>query len=147
MPKITILCGIPCAGKTTYCKKFPKSDIISRDAIRLVFFEKDYQYTDFNEQRVTEIFRELFDDSVKEKKDIILDNTYCKEKYLNEAIKMVPNGWKWEVKFFDIPLWRAHIRNIIRNITQKKWIPYNIMEQMKRNYDKIDRKKYERILM
>ena len=143
MPKVTILVGIPCSGKTTFCKKFPNKDVISRDAIRLVFFDKNYIYTDANEKKVTRIFKELFASSVKEKKDIILDNTHCKEKYINECLDMVPEGWEEEIIFFDIPLWKAYFRNVIRYVWKGKWIPFDIIKAMKWNYDKINRKKYE----
>ena len=145
MAKVTILCGIPCSGKTTYCKKFPEFDVISRDAIRIVFFEKDYQYTDVNENRVTTIFKKLFEESVKEKKDIILDNTHCKEKYLNDAIKLVPDNYEMEVVFLNTPLWKAYIRNVWRYMWTKKWVPFGIIAQMKKNFDKIDKKKYEMV--
>jgi len=145
MPKVTILVGIPLAGKSTYTKKFPKSDIISRDAIRLVFFGKDYQYTDKNEKKVTEISKMLFDESIKEKKDILIDNTHCRESYVNDAIKMVPSEWEIEVRFFEIPLWKAYIRNVWRWIWKGKYIPIGVIRNMKKNFDKIDRKKYEMV--
>jgi len=144
MPKLTVLVGVPCSGKSTFCKKYPEKDVISRDAIRIVFFNKPYFYTKENEDKVTRIQNELIRSSVNEKKDIIMDNTHCKEAYINEYFKKMPEGYEIEVIFFNCPLWKLYIRNIWRYLWKGKWIPIKVIDNMFENYNKIDKKKYEK---
>ena len=143
----TIYCfvGIPCAGKSTKVnelKKISNFEVLSRDDIREIFISKDYIYTKENEAKVTKIFNELYDEYVRQGSFIILDNTHCKEKYLQEVLKKVPEGYIIIFMFFDIPLWKAYYRNVLRYIWKGKWIPFKVIRDMKNNYDKIDRSKY-----
>jgi len=39
-----------------------------------------------------------------------------------------------EIKRFDIPLWKAHYRNIMRYLKTGKWIPIKVMNSMYKNY-------------
>lgn len=147
MPKIMILSGIPNSGKSTFTKQYQDScSIISRDTIRDVFFSRPYIYTKQNEDKVTKISNHLFDNAVLGQNNIILDNTHCKEKYIDEILRNIPEGYTPDIIFFDCPLWKAHVRNIIRYIWRGKWIPIKVMNDMYKNYNKINRQKYEYLL-
>jgi len=50
------------------------------------------------------------------------------------------------VKFIDVPLWKAYARNIWRNFKAGKWIPFNIIKAMYRNYNKINKDKYKHLI-
>lgn len=104
---------------------------------------KPYIYSKQNEDEVTRIFDFQYSKCTNMYRDIILDNTYCKPGYLNDEIKRKPEGYTLRFMFFNCPLWKAHIRNVLRFIETGKWIPIKIMNQMKKNYDKIDKKKYD----
>lgn len=150
MPKITVLIGIPCSGKSTWARnmqKYPSIRTISRDTIRANCFTQPYQYNLINEELVTRIHDTAFHYSVEKKEDIILDNTHCKEAYLNEIIKTKPTGYSLQFVYFDCPLWKAYYRNVVRYLKTGKWIPFKIIKQMKKNYDKINKKKYEQYLV
>ena len=149
MKTIRILVGIPCSGKSTYANNQFLNDSlsfsISRDRIRDI--ANLHQYTKESENRVTEIFNKSI--SIYLLKDnlvLILDNTHCKEKYIDNIISTYSN-YNIEVKFFDISLLKAHYRNIIRYFKTGKWIPIKIMNNMYRNYKKINKQKYAKYMV
>lgn len=153
MPEIIILCGIPASGKSTWTKKyitnnnrFTKS--ISRDDIRERYFSQPYIYTKQNEDRVTEYFNNKFNYLTQRKFNIIMDNTHCKEKYIDEIINKVDQSkYRVLIKFFDIPLWKAYFRSTVRKIKTGKDIPLKILKDMNKNYKKINREKYKNITL
>ncbi len=147
MPEIIIFSGIPCSGKSSFRKQFEgvSHSILCRDDIRESLFE-DYQYTRDNENKVTRIINADFDTLVRFKANIIIDNTHCKAAYIDEWLKRIPDNYTVKIKFFDIPLYEAHIRNIYRHITRGKWIPIKVMNDMYKNYQKLDKKKYEHLV-
>jgi len=143
--EIIILSGIPCSGKSSFAKNYRYAHcyyIISRDDIRASFFMTPYVHTHENEKEVTRVFDKHLDLSIGCKLNIIIDNTNCKEKYINELIKKCPKGYTVRVMFFDCSLIKSYIRNIRRYLKTGKWIPFRVIRDMKRNYDKIDKTKY-----
>lgn len=146
MKTIRILVGIPCSGKSTYAEYEYVNDLlsfsISRDDIRDI--ENLHQYTKESENKVTEIFHKSMETYLRYLTDdliLILDNTHCKEKYIDNIINNYSN-YNIEVKFFDISLLKAHYRNIIRYFKTGKWIPIKVMNDMYKNYKKINKQKY-----
>lgn len=151
--KIIILCGIPCSGKSTYAKSREgyytfdeiKMSIVSRDTIREKRFGKDYKQNFFDEESVSF----MFDFQVKHYLDIgnyvILDNCHTKEKYLDEIINKY-RGYQIEIKFFNCSLIKAYYRNINRWMFTGKFIPFKVIKNMYRNYNKINRNKYDKYI-
>lgn len=157
---VTILVGIPCSGKSTWCEKevvkslkykttYPS--VLSRDAIRIALFGNNYKQNSAQEDIVTEHFtRKLEQFIFFNDRHLIVDNTHCKEKYIDDILKKVRlyskdriEPIKVQIIFFDIPLYKAYYRNIVRYLGTGKWIPFEVIKAMKKNFDKIDRKKYE----
>lgn len=149
---IEILSGIPCAGKTTYTENRKKCDLlgkiksISRDEIRKDFFI-NYKFTSRNEDIVTEIFYHQLDMIIEDLSQfdftIILDNTHCKEGFIDNIIRNYSGKGKIKIKFFEIPLYKAYCRNIIRYLRIGKFVPFKFIKIMKANFDKINRDKYQ----
>lgn len=146
--QIIILCGIPCSGKSTWAKTNQSfySEIISRDTIRENSF-LNYKFSKRNEDIVTENLLFTVERCLEYSnpiKIIILDSCHTKEKYLDEIIKEYKNKhFIINIKFFDIPLWKAHYRNIIRYLITGKWIPIKVINSMYKNYNKINKNKYK----
>lgn len=85
-PTIEILVGIPCSGKSTYC--YLNECVISRDTIRENLFIGKYKFSKQNEQRVTNQFDNSLLFYIENKEPlIILDNTHCKEIYIDNIIE------------------------------------------------------------
>lgn len=155
-PTVTILCGIPTSGKSTYAqdewrKSFEQRGfyhglrLISRDELRLKLYGEKYKPSSEKEKYITTVFNDTLERTIMLKRDIILDNTHCKEAYLKEALKRFENsGYIVYIKFFDLPLWKAFIRNWKRKLQTGKYIPWDVIKAMKKNYDKINKKNYDR---
>jgi predicted kinase len=147
---IEILVGIPNSGKTTYslplCKDNKYIDRISRDDIRLAVYGKDYKPDKFKEENITFVQECKMDVYLNKTsiRRVIIDNTHCKEKYIHNIIAKYGNDYIIKIKFFDIPLWKAHYRNVIRRFKEgkHKWIPVRTLNQFYKNYKKIDKTKY-----
>lgn len=147
MKTIQILVGIPCSGKSTYASIINNTFhlntyIISRDKTREAFFGKRYKQNNKQEIFISKQNTKALVFYLMRGDNVILDNTHCKEKYIDEIINKYGKDNKIEIKFFDIPLWKAHYRNIIRYFKTGKWIPIKIMNNMYKNYKQINRKKY-----
>lgn len=151
MKTIEILVGIPCSGKSTYCEKRYYEDktkfnintaILSRDKIRISLFNNKYIYNKYNENLITNSFNNQFNTFIKVFDIIILDNTHCKEKYIDEIIKNYSEKCYIKIRYFRIGLLTAHYRNIKRYFSIKKWIPIKIMNQMYKNFNNINKSKY-----
>ena len=77
---------------------------------------------------------------------IYLDNTHCKEKYINEILSKYKDHYNIKIKFFEIPLWWANIRNIVRRIQTGKWIPFLLCLVCSRIINKLNKEKYVQYL-
>ena len=156
MKKIIILVGIPCSGKSTYCKTIPRhvgnyGVSLSRDSVRerSHLFNQPYRFSKQNEQKVTEEFNKKIDFWLSENTDfnvIVLDNTHVKEKYIDSIITEHLDCII-EVKFFDISLLKAHYRNIVRYFKTGKQIPISVMNNMYKSYNKINKQKYAKYMV
>lgn len=148
MPNAIILVGIPTSGKSTWASKTPMNQhIICRDEIRYHLFGKKYKQNPKDEYEVTRVFDYQLNQYVLNGKNIILDNCHCRKSYIILALRnLEAAGYTVRIKFFDIPLWKAFYRNVKRKIFTGKWIPWNVIKNMKANYDKIDKSKYSNYL-
>ena len=159
-PYILILSGIPCSGKSTFTNKiindlnnrdsygFYKAISISRDSIRKELFPEKYIYNKENEREVTYYFFNQLCLATKLNQNIIIDNTNCKEtdilKFLNNRLLEDYNKY---IKFFDISLYKAYWRNIVRCYKTDKWIPFKAIKRMYYNYNKINKEKYAKYIL
>lgn len=145
MNKVYILIGIPCSGKSTFSATLDLP-IISCDNIRQELFGKDYQHNFEDERRVWDVFRYKL---TLQNSSFIIDNTNCRLKYIKEIIRCLNSEieYKIELVYFDIPLWKANFRNIIRYFKIGKWIPFRIMKSMYNNYKNINRDEYKKCLV
>lgn len=147
--EIIILCGIPCSGKSTFRNEEMKKTFtrcVSRDDLRAEIFPGKYKFSSDKEDKVTEFegFRMKSYTNTPSVKRIIIDNTHCKEKYLDNLITKYGKNNTIRIKFFYISLWKAHYRNITRFIGTGKWIPIKVINTMYKNFNKINKSKYER---
>lgn len=146
VPKLVIMSGIPTAGKSTFTEKVLEKNgfvVLSRDRIRRDLFGKNYKHTRDNERLVTLEFDKRLQHEMVFKRDIALDNTHCKEAYIKAAIQTFnKTDYEIYIKFFDIPLWKAYIRNVKRYLQKGVWIPTSILKQFYNSYKQINKNDY-----
>lgn len=154
MKKAIILCGIPNSGKSTWAEEYShlhRSKMVvtmSRDKIRenSVYFEQPYFYTLYNETIVTNTFERELKFWINAKVDIIIDNTNCKEYYIDKAKTLLEsNEYKVYIKFFYVSLFKAKWREFWRRFRIHRSVPFKVINDMKKNFDKLDKKKYQLI--
>jgi predicted kinase len=155
---ICILVGIPCSGKSSWVKDNTEACddgshlVISRDDIRDKAFPKPYKITNSNEAEVSRLFNHILQSALTDDTTevIYLDNTHCKEKYLQAYLQddfIRGHANRIIIKFFDCPWWLAQVRNIGRWAYTGKWIPIDVITNMYKNYNKIKKHKYATYLL
>lgn len=145
-----ILVGPPCSGKSSYAHSLQymhPATIVSLDDIRQEHYGNKYKFD--KEQEVLDEYNVKLERTLNSPFHdyVVLDNTHCKEKYIDQIISKYKEKVIIKIKFFDVPLYKLHIRNVIRYLDVGKWIPIKIMNIMHKNYLKIDKKKYDKYLV
>lgn len=134
MPKCYILSGAPLSGKSTWAKK-QKLPILSCDRIRMDYSNGKYVFDPKIEKEVWEDFYYRVKNTYTE--DFIIDNTNCKLAYINKIKEVLPKNFEVEVIKFEISLLISYYRNIKRWLFENKYIPFNVIKNMKKNYNKL----------
>lgn len=142
MPKLVIVQGIPCSGKTTWIMSQYGNRlnyVLSRDDIRIELNPQGkYKFDPKVEDVVTSIFNKRFNRYLSWKYNIYIDNTNLKPRYYQKFVERAEKeGYEIEFKKFPISLWKAQYRNIIRYIKTGKYIPWNVMKNMYKAYKKL----------
>ena len=135
MPKITICVGVPASGKTTWAEQQTDCVNLNRDDIRQTLFGPfkwgEYDFTRENEDRVTQVQKQLFFDATIEGKDVIISDTNLNPKVRSswESIATIA-GYDVEYKVFHITLEEALKRDAAREMS----VGPNILRDMYRKY-------------
>lgn len=137
MPKCYILIGMPTSGKSTWAKK-QGLPIISCDQIR-----KTNNYNFHTQTTEKLVWEEFYMRLPLFTKSFIVDNTNCKLTYINKIKGCLGKDFEIEYIWFDISLWKAYYRNIVRYLVSGKWIPLKVLNSMFVNYNKL-KKEYEK---
>jgi len=149
MSKCYILIGTPCSGKSTYAKKLseqmPSCDNLSCDNIREFYFSKAYNHSLKNEKFVWEIFYGRIDLYVKHKLNFVIDNTNCREKYINNITSRLSENYEIIYVWFESSTWKLFFRNYKRWLFTGKWIPKDVMRRMQNNYKVLKQNLYKSV--
>lgn len=135
---IFILVGPPLSGKSTwtrdYLKRTEANTIrVNRDEIRKMIWG---EFSIRDENLVTDIQDETIHVALAYEKHVIIDNTHCKVKYIEDIKKRYPEQ-RIVVKFFEAPPFLLHMRNIWRYLRGGVWIPFKVMKTMIKNYKNV----------
>lgn len=136
MSKVYILSGAPLSGKSTWAAK-QKLPILSCDKIRMDYYNGRYKFDPKIEEEVWEDFYYRLKNYSK---DFIVDNTNCKIGYINKIKENIPKEFEVEIVKFEVSLLKSYYRNVIRYILTGKWIPLEVIKNMKKNYKKLWKK-------
>lgn len=144
MGKLIVLVGMPHSGRDVYCKNLSKDwTIISREVSRGYL----YGYTTFTStEREMEITRDMnfrLKKAYLSQLDICYNSTNCIQWMIDRIIAECPVQYEISVKFFDCSIWRSIFGNILQWFKNSKWIPIDVLRQLKRGYDTINKEKYK----
>ena len=113
--KITILCGLPAAGKTTWAKEYielnPNTKRVNKDDLRSML--DCGRWSKGNEKLILELRDWIILKTLASGKNIIVDDTNLHPKH-EEHIKQLCKGYEVEVKHFDLPLQECIKRDLER---------------------------------
>lgn len=143
MPKIIILVGPPCSGKNYWLDK-RKEDlkdyyILSCDDIRNRNNPEKYIFDKKKEDAVWEEFYNLLKGATSTKANIVINNTNCRLAYIDKILSLLPEEYSIYYKYFDTPLWLLYLRNYWRRYKTGKWIPNEVIRNMRKNFKKLRR--------
>lgn len=141
MNKLIILVGIQGSGKSTYARSLANKDpenivIVSRDSIRSSLGK---YWVPKREDLVTEIELSSIWHGLDLGYTVIIDATnfkYNKFKNLAESY-----GIPCEIKYFDIPLWKAKLRVLKRFLLGGRWIDFKIITNFHKRYVEIQKRR------
>jgi len=105
--KVLINIGLPGSGKTTWSKEFvsknPEWVRVGRDDFR--FMLKDSPILDpKGEKMLNDLMTQTTRKALLSGYNVIVDNTHCKLKYINEAIASVNDLADVDFRYFDVPM-------------------------------------------
>ena len=141
-PTVTILCGLPCSGKTTWIKDNIKDEIIiSKDAvIEEIARERGINYTECfkimtkyeHKEAYTETMRR-YNDAISRKKSCIIDLTNMSKKSRTKYLHNLKNYNKNAIIFL-VGQEELNFRNINRDRLEGKFIPDGVYIQMMKSF-------------
>lgn len=150
--KLTLMCGIPGSGKSTYAKKYMKesnSYYISRDNIRFEMIKDEESYFS-HENEVFDTFVSLTNKFLKEGKNVIADATFINKASRKKFLTKVIQPSSLDIIVLNTPLNVCLERNAAR--TGRELVPEKAIKNMYYNcetptkeegFDKITEVKYE----
>lgn len=138
MVKIIILVGPPNSGKTTWTKNFMGENKdyvkVSRDDLRQSLFNS-WVVSRHMEDVITKLQNQMIITLIQNNVNVILDNTHCKMKYIQDVIDRFGAAADITFKVFDVDEHTLHARNEYRNKVDGKYIPDTVMENMINNFN------------
>jgi predicted kinase len=150
-PKLIILIGPPCSGKSTWSKNYIRNNQktlrFNRDEIRLMLSGLPFLDT-LGEHVVTAMIDIGIKDAISSKRDVILDQTNCRLSYINKYINLFENNALIFFKIFRESLSQLWLRNKERAIkTGIPEIPAEVIKNMYHNQRKmIESDEFKKIL-
>ena len=142
--KVILLVGPPLSGKDTYLKTQDYSDyvIISRDDILMSLHDTDDYSSAFNsvnQKEVDKILNQKIQDSISEKRNIIINMTNLTKKSRNRHLCKFPNidYEKIAIVFQKLNLCDYINRNEKRKLEENKFIPVNVIQSMIENWQEV----------
>lgn len=138
-PTLTMLCGSPCSGKSTYVRKL----LLEGDYVVL----STDDYIEEQAKRLGKTYNEIFDDTIsdatrklelqlnmaKDKgKNLIHDQTNLSKNTRRKKLNKIPSCYKRTAVYFQVSLEEALKRNKMRD---GKFIPESILKRMYHQFE------------
>lgn len=130
---ITMLIGLPCSGKSTYCKDTSEA-ILSRDNIvESLGVGSNYKekWDSVDQKAVDKQFQQELKDLVKSRVNFIVDRTNLSRKSRRSILNQIPSCYKKKAVVFLTGLSEIEGRNLAR---EGKTIPDDVIENMVKGF-------------
>ncbi len=134
--RMTILCGLPCSGKSTTAQRYKDIGftIISRDDIVMELSGKekyDEAWKIVDQNKVDKIEQQRFSQAIKENKNIVIDKTNLSRKNRRKYISALPDNYIVDCLIFATPYDEIMERNTQR---EGKTIPKSVYFDMMKSF-------------
>jgi predicted kinase len=149
---LTVLCGLPCSGKSTYVNNLNSPYVLSRDTFLIEYYNNKFAYMDAHSKLSTysDIYKELHKDEESKKvvneafnkhidkvqkshNNICIDMTMLSLKSRRKMLNKFPKHTAKSIVFMT-GLEEIRKRNISRNIEEGKFIPDGVFEGMSKSF-------------
>jgi predicted kinase len=132
--KLIILVGPPCSGKSTWSKDYvdknPKTLRFNRDDLRMML-KGTMNLAGLDESVITRMIQCGIWEGLENSRDIIIDQTNCRLKYIVNFIEDFGDIAEIKIKVFEQPISELKKRNQLRSIeTHIPPIPDYVIERM-----------------
>ena len=138
MPKLTMLCGFPGVGKSTFAREELKDKgvYVSRDEIRMRYLQEGDEYFAY-ETRVWMDYVDIIVENLSAGKDVIADSTNMSVKARKRLLKDIDlsyDGEPIEIQcyYFNVPIDVALARNAQRKGRAR--VPDDVLRKMAQTF-------------
>ena len=136
--ELIMMCGIPCAGKSTYIRNGVDGTKVFAEYVILSTDNYIEEYAKANNKTYNEVFDEVIDEAttrmyqdlelaIQRGKSIIWDQTNVSKKSRKKKLKKIPDTYTKTAVVLPISLEEAIIRNSQR---ANKFIPRSVLHRM-----------------
>lgn len=145
-PHLIMMIGIPGSGKSTYIKKIlsqnPEKDYVvlsTDDLIELWGQERGLNYTQafakLNFKQIQKQFDKKFEDALKDKKNIIIDQTNLTAKSRAKKLSLIPDDYITTGIVFKVDPEEVQKRLVKREQETGKSIPSHVVQNMVKSFE------------
>jgi predicted kinase len=127
-PKILILVGCPCSGKSTFAEyylKFNDAVRFNRDEMRMMLQFTEHLDGD-GEGFLTRLMERMIETALLKGKNVLLDNTHTRKEYIMQIVTKFNHMADIEFKVLDVPLEEL----LRRNAERPRKVPVKIIKEM-----------------
>jgi predicted kinase len=127
-PKVLILVGCPCSGKSTFAEyylKFNEAVRFNRDEMRMMLQFSEHLETD-GEALLTRLMERMIETALLKGKNVLIDNTHTRKEYIMQIVAKFNYLADIEFKVLDVPLEEL----LRRNAERSRKVPVGVIKEM-----------------
>ncbi len=134
-PKLLILVGCPCSGKSTFAEYYSKfNDVfrVNRDELRQMLQFKEHLDPQ-DEGLLSRMVESLVETALKKGRNVLIDNTHTKKEFIMQLVERFSPFADIEFKILDVELEELLRRNALR----ERKVPVSVIKDMYQRLQKL----------